>query len=215
MRRTRDSQRLRGILVWAVLVSFLAGCFTFTDGDKEGFRVSAVFDGDGPTRIGPCSRADMNSALGVARDSFDEPDDPGAGSLRMQLAGTCFPPEASSGFARFDFVSPTLRDWDDATGYMFVAKANAPGIWIQALMVVRNASGEIVTLRDVDESGVVFHELEEGRDWAVIQFPRPGDGSERVLGVKIRVFIDNETLAAAYPGYPEAVLQVDAIAQLR
>jgi hypothetical protein len=194
------SKMVRGVklLAIAAVCLWLAGCFLFYDGSMDGFTVDGIYDGGLPVHIETCRDAVVSRNLLYADGiSYDFPDDPNAGSLEYYISPTCFPDDAPGGFSRFDFVSPALTTWDDVTGYRFAVMSLVRGVQVQPMLEVRRADGSSVFLRMVDDfDEPLFFAVPDDWAWHNFTFERPDTGlEETVIGLRVRVFIPNATIA--------------------
>ncbi len=184
-----------GAIIIACLV--LAGCFTFYDGSLDGFTVDGIYDGGTSVNISTCSDAVLSSYLTQAPGiSYDSTTDPLTGSLRLRAVTDCFPDDASTGFARFDFVSPHLSNWDSVAGYTFAVKSFVNDIQVQPLLEVERADGEVVFQRMVDAVGrPIFISVPNDWGWHQYAFVRPAaDPGDIVIGMRVRVFVPNRSI---------------------
>ena len=196
--------KLSIMLLLAVSVS---GCFLFDDGTKEGFTINGVFDGDDNTLNTHCDVNALNNRLFIMRNQgVSFPDNPDSGALVMSMAGQCFNRNTTSGWNRFDFVSPPIDDWNDATGFVYHVNTNLSGLYVQSLLTVRKANGDIVFKLDAG-SEPAFIPLSTLYTWRKVDFVRPPiEPGEEVIGMQIRVFVPD----TAFTG-PEALIKVDQI----
>ena len=189
----------------------LSGCFLFDDGTKQGFTIDGVYDGDTNTKVGNCSPTVLNNNLHYIQDSVSFKQLPDAGSLRMRMPGNCFSANTRSGWNRFDFVSPTVTDWNAAKGYSYTVKTNITGITVQSLLKVRKANGDIKMKLD-SGSEPAFIPLSPLFQWRQIQFVRPAaEAGEVVLAVHVRVFLSQSALIYTSP---DAVIQLDQVVEV-
>lgn len=191
----------------AIMAFSLSGCFLFDDGTKEGFTINGVFDGDDNTVLPTCDVNALNNRLFIMRnEGVSFRDNPESGALVMSMAGQCFARNTESGWNRFDFVSPELNDWDDATGFVYHVNTNLTGLYVQSLLKVKKPNGDIVYKLDTGTEPA-FIPLSQLYIWRKVDFVRPPiEPGEEVLAVHIRVFVPD----TAFTG-PEALIKIDQV----
>lgn len=194
-------------LLLLLLLPF-SGCYLFI-GDIQGFTINGVYDGGTTSSIGLCSNTDLNNWLTYyAGDSADTQDN--SGCLRFSVSGTCFPSTASTGFARFDFVSPAITQWAPAPsgysfeGFRFSLKTNLPGLYAQGILKVTTSGGSTTFYASS------FFALTANTSWQQYTSGIPaGATGFTVEEAYVRIFVPNSTISL-YAG-PEAIVMLDQV----
>jgi len=196
-------------VLFLMIFVFITGCFDFDDNSKDGFTVDGVYNGGTSTKISTCTNAELNALFFNVLDSYNDPENAEPGSVRISLMPSCFPDDASTGFARFDYVSPSV-EWKDVTGYSYYLKTALSGLYTQPFLKIRKSNGDIVFIREVSSTGTpVFKTVSTG-GWGKYTFNLPDVTYDyTILGVVIRMFVPNRTIALY--GGPEAVIQLDYV----
>lgn len=192
--------------------------FLFDDATNEGFSVDGIYDGGYSAHVETCTQQELDALYTIWPDSLSNPSLPEASSLAMRILPSCFPQGTSTGFFRFDFVSPDvsgISGWSNIDQMRYAVKTNIPGIQAQALLNIRTEDGEEATIMDVDSAGEpIFHTVPDLAGWQQINFEIPDiDQPFQVLSVKIRIFGDIAD-SIIYWG-PEALVQVDRVVAYR
>lgn len=199
--------------VHLITISFLvllSGCWTFDDGSKQGFTIDGVYDGGTYVKDTFCSNAELNNWLTLIPSSNSFDNDPNAGSLRMPIISSCFPGNGSTGYSRFDFVSPKPNgDWQSADGFRFAMDTNLPGVLIQPLLSIRKPDGTIVKKKSISGPEYIPLQNDYSAQWRTLSYSRDTIASgEEVMAVHIRVFIPHSAL---YSAGTEAIVLLDDV----
>lgn len=211
----------RSLLI-APTAFLLAACatysFLFDDLTKQGFTLDGLYDGGTGVHVETCSQADLNTLYTLWPDSVSNPTNPDARSLAMRIVPTCFPQGTSTGYFRFDFVSPdvsAISGWANIDRVRYSAKTNIPGIQAQALLRIQKDDGSEVTIFAVDGAGdPVLNSVPDLAGWQEFSFEIPEmDQGFQVLEVRVRIYGDIAD-SFIYWG-PEALVQVDRIVAYR
>ena len=201
----------------------LSGClqdnFGFDEGSMEGFTLDGLYNGGTSTHIEECDQGVLTTGpeFWLSPDSVLAPEDPDSGSIGLRIVPYCFSDLASTGFWRFDFVSPNLEadsKWQNLDEVAFSIRSNIPGVLTQPMLKVRDAEDDVHFIVPSDGAGgPLFTEVTTGA-WQRVSFDlsdtvKPYD----IIEMRARVFGDI-ALNEIYWG-PEAQVTIDQVSSYR
>jgi hypothetical protein len=169
-----------------------AGCFNFNQGNNlQGWTVRGLFDGDQSPIVFPITPpVTWSDPLGFRSIATNND-----GALVLGLDNIATPPSAlfSSGFSRFDFVSPDLTantNWQGMRGISFRMAANPVTILdIQPIISTRRPDGTPALFRPVNGNSPVFLNFVSGElVYRVLSADINVPADHTVTGVQLRVF---------------------------
>jgi len=210
MKKTNIGKRILLTTLSIIMCCSLIGCYYFLNGSTEGFTINGVYDGGTNTKIGSCDFAAINRWMfNYMGDSYDGREN--SGCLRFSIAGTCFPATAATGFARFDFVSPSPTSWSPSIGtkefdgFSFYFKTNLPGIYVQGIAKLTLTDGTTTWYAST------FHSVTQNDPWTNFSLSSLAGvfDIDTIDEVYVRVFVPNYTLSL-YSG-PEAIVMLDTV----
>jgi len=209
-------------LVVLTTTVLLSGClqdnFGFDEGTMEGFTLDGIYNGGTAAHIEECDQSVLTTdpEFLLTPDSVLAPEDPDSGSIGVKIVPYCFSDSATTGFWRFDFVSPNLEadsKWQNLDEVAFSIRSNIPGIQTQPMLKVRDADDDVHFIVPSDGAGPLFTEVETGA-WQRVSFDlsdteKPYD----IIEIRARVF--GEIALNEYYWGPEALVAVDQISSYR
>lgn len=206
MKKTNRGKRIFLTTLSIIIFCSLIGCYYFLNGSTEGFTIDGVYNGGTNTQIGTCNSAALNTWMFSSEgDSYDGL--PNSGCLRFSIVGTCFPTTAATGFARFDFVSPSPTNWSPSNfdGFSFYFKTNLPGIQVQGIAKLTLTNGTTTWYASA------FYPVTQYDPWTNFSLSSLAGvvDIDTIDEVYVRVFVPNSTISLY--GGPEAIVKLDAV----
>ena len=210
MKKTNRGKKIFLTTLSIIICCSLIGCYYFLNGSTEGFTIDGIYDGGTNTQIGLCNSATLNTwmfnYMGDSYDSLANSD-----CLRFSITGTCFPTTTSTGFARFDFVSPSPTNWSPSIGakefdgFSFYFKTNLPGIQVQGIAKLTLTDGTTTSYAST------FYPVTQYDPWTNFSLSSLAGAVDidTIDEVYVRVFVPNSTISL-YSG-PGAIVMFDAV----